>query len=238
MDKFNQARQLLMAALKAGASNLHDETNVGDIYNINKLGMLTTDSQQGNIEYGQVPTNRALHAKIYKKLWQQYYDDETLGYDEKELLARVAKQYSAQGGSFKKGIVLKERAYLLGFLPVKEAYWLVQYLNQLDNIVAWTTVVVDGEEQPFSQTWVTYSPTTQDGEYSKNDSYPMVGMTNVNTIRYRFSESEYGEEVGASPENDKLFSHISIMDARFGRSASEPDIGLFAIVKDVLQTRN
>lgn len=239
MDKFNEARQMLMKELQVGAANLHDESNAKDIYDINKYGMLTIDSQQGLIERGNVPKDRALHAKVHKELDKKYRHsevDEDIEYS--ELLKRVDHTYRQRGGTFKKGIVSKEKAYLVGFLPIAQAYQLVQYLDQVDNIVAWLVVTPekDDDSGDFSSTWVTYTPTTQSGEYSRSDAFPLYGITQLNTQVNRFSQNEYGgERVKSRPQDDKLFALVSIQDARFGHSASAPGDGLFAVVKRALK---
>lgn len=232
MHSFNLARAQLIKDLRQGSANLNRETKIStdQLIQINRLGMLTLDSQQGRIEYGQVPTDRELQARLWKKLNSRFWKT---GGNYQELLKKLDQQYEKLGGTYKRGIVSKEKAYLTGIVPVKKADRLIHYLNQIDGLVAWQ---VGADAIGGSKTWVTYVPTTQDGAYSSSDRYPLIGVTHVNTFAFPFSSSEYGEKVKADPSQDQLFATITIQDARFGHLASAKD-GLFNQVIKVLENK-
>lgn len=235
MRAFNRARLRLISDLEQGKANLHEETleSLDDLIAINKLGFLTVDSQQGRIERGRVPNDRALHAKIWKQLNTRHW---ALTPDEpyEKVLENVDRKYRAKGGRYHHGTIAKEKAYLMGYIPESKADELINRLDQLDNVVAWKVKVSGQDGDCGTKTWVTYVPTTQDGAYSKDDRFPLTGVTHVNTFPMGFSESEYGELVGAREQDDSQFALVSIQDARFGHSATAPD-GLFGRVINALK---
>lgn len=227
MRAFRQARIKLIGDLENDrVESLNEETHesVDDLIVINMLGMLTVDSQQGRIERGRVPDNRKLHALLWKKLNERHWE---LSPDKSysQVLEELDRRYKRRGGTYHKGITVKEKAYLVGFLPVAKADELVEKLGQLDHLVAWK---VRGGQEGGGGTvsWVTYVPTTQDGQYSKDDHYPLTGFTHVNTFPYGFSQSVYGKHVKARKSDNDQFALVSVQDTRFGHSATRED-GLF-----------
>ncbi len=230
--KFDKARIQLLKDFGQGEVNaLHPESSpgIGQLIRINELGLLTEDSQQGRILKGNVPIDRALFAEITKELASTFMDEE-----QEIVETNIRVEYTKRGGKFTRGIYLKEKAYLSGFMPLDPARKLVQLLDQMDNIVAWQVQGGTGEDSTAGS-WVTYELATQEGEFSNSAELPLFGVTSLKMNDQPFSDNEYGELMGADPQDDHLFSYVSIQDSRFGSPADGKD-GLFS--KVILALKN
>nr|QBK92233.1 MAG: uncharacterized protein LCPAC304_05800 [Pithovirus LCPAC304] len=144
--------------------NIETKESLDELIEINRLGFLTTDSQQGLEYYGEVPVDRLKHANIHEKYTKKFhkiagkfeedlqtmttaeytkylekYGGEPWDHWDEWIEEPTRKEYSGSGGEFKKGVIQKERAYLTGFVDTKKARNLWQILNQINNVVCWYT---------------------------------------------------------------------------------------------------
>lgn len=230
MNSFNRARKKLVQDLKKGIHlNVETLPSMSQLVHINELGMLTLNSQQGRIENGEVPVDRQLHAKIWRQQFHESLEQAERDYEEN--VKTLDEAYRKAGGQYEPGIAFKEKAFLIGIMPVEKAGDLVDMLNQVDNLVAWYV------RQPSDMVTfvpVTFEPTSWFGAFGMSANYPLTGVTALNTEWHPFSECVYGKMVRARPHHDKDFACVTVMDTRFGHLASAED-GLFAQVIKALR---
>ncbi len=205
---FAKLRKRLIKKLKNDENFLVEESKRGieDLVKINKLGILTIDSQPGSITMGEVPDN----LKLYRRLTKKYYGDSKY----------KRSRYIKKGGTFHHGVIEKQRAYLCGFIKEKYASKFENYMNSLDNIIAWTTT--DGKEKNMGiyVTYGLYSPFVNEGD--------LVGWTNLGNYYENMSDFIFirPEEKNILDSSKDNYSCIYVMDSRFGHDASSED-GLF-----------
>lgn len=224
-EYFKKAIETQISDFKTSNHNLNEETleSIDELIKINELGLLTDDSQQGLIRYGKMPIRRDLYAQAFNSV----VNDDIQGDDFEN---NINERYEKLGGKWKKDleIVEKERAYLVGFATTKRAHWLVNILNQQDNIIAWSNFY--NEESNMSVP-VTYIIAHQENLYSPYNNAPLYPFTSLGTWNEGISETLSGENV-LFPEryNDQYLS-VKIIDTRYGHHVREED-GLF---KKVIQ---
>lgn len=244
LQRFSQARKEMAKALRTGGlGTLHDESRVSldELARINTLGMLTEDSQQGNIEYGPIPSDRALYTRVWKD-----YVEEALSTNVDVNPKEQRRRYKAAGGKYgPRGVDSKERAYVVGYVSLEKAHALSQLLNQQDNIVAWfstaqsspaerkqcTGAIQDAE----TRVYVTYELAHQEGHYSPHDAYPLYGVTSLPSGLHPISSPyNFAIDTALTPSMDRYFAYFTVLDARYGHSVTKPD-GLFKRVIEALE---
>lgn len=117
------------------SEQLEDETKdqIKLLEKINRLGFITTDSQDGIILRGNgVPDNVKLYHQVMKKAYKSVFDGK-LGYDEVDY-DKINQDYESKGGTFRKDIRLSQRAYLTGIMDADDADIFVHFFNQTDKV--------------------------------------------------------------------------------------------------------
>lgn len=238
-------------ALRANARQLprivnpESRESLQELQLINKLGILTDDSQEGIVEHGRVPLDRALWAKVWARAVRESLDkhSESESSGEEDTARRAAAQssvsratqaYKRAGGQYTQGVTMKERAYLTGFMPLTQAQELVNMLNQESNLVAFCTTAKQSVRARAPCTdaaigiGVTYDLAHQEGGYSRQDAYPLYPVSRLNTLPPVPSIGHHMDtlELPWKRAWDKDFAFVSIMDARYGHHVRRRD-GLF-----------
>lgn len=237
-EQFDQLIDLTIADLESEElSSLNQETvpSIPELVEINKMGFLTVDSQQGQIfKTNKFPLDRPL----YQKFWADAV--KLRAFEGEELVEHVNKNYQQAGGKWTSGVDYKEKAYLSGYFDIDKAYDLIQILNSMSNIVALGRNNGDGVK--LALTYQTVGP--HQGNYSKYDQFPLIGFTGprVNTNMPELGEIGSADiienhEMDIDPAIAKFYMPIEIIDARFGHNVSEND-GLFKRVLSALKTIN
>lgn len=240
---FDTARKSLMRNLRKDTANLNQESkeSMQELLRINELGMLTSDSQQGNVEKTTRPVDKALFARIRKQVFEKYILARA-GDGSEDINVIADELYRQKGGTYtkSKSTTMKERAYLMGYMDVVSAHWLCVMLNQQSNIVAWDIKLLPEYSTSSRMTVpVTYTDDHQEGYYS-----PFDGPYSL------FPSSRLSDDVILLPDviladgtalknfpkaGNKYFAYVQIMDARYGHSVTKPD-GLFKQVIKALET--
>lgn len=248
---FDQARGRLIRQLQESLKGklgpgLHPESreSLGELIQLNQLGLLTYDSQQGRLLRGNLPLDRLLYNQVYSELMPALLKSIDEGpwippeeYDEKVEQAKrqVEAAYKRRGGRFKRGIVEQERAYVDGILSKELAQPLADWLNQQNNLFA---------------TW-TSSPPLAQLELAERYAPARVGVTyHLNQAESPFSAFpltyKSGADLGPNPPSgileiagllpaakgrqlDRAYVNFQVIDGRYGHSVTEPD-GLFKTV--------
>jgi hypothetical protein len=234
MNIFNKARAQLIRDMKQGKSELHEESlcSVAELIEINKLGLLTDDSQQGRMEVGLVPKD----AKVYAEIVQRFAEESSL--DPVDVLdpnnlnsKKIEEEYEKTGQGYEYGIKMKEKAYLIGIIPEEKADKLVDCLNQISNIMAW---YVSSNWDSNMETAVTFQCISNTGDCGYGANFPLTGVTHLTSDLRPFSQTLYGAQFKARKQKDCLFATVYVVDARFNRPVTSPD-GLFKQVIKVLK---
>ena len=244
MLAFDRARKILIEEIQQWAENpslgstFHSETleSTNEIIMINKLGMLTFDSQQGRILYGNVPKDLKLYAKLVKIKHAKLDEAESEADPdilEQKAQAELEREYLRRGGRFNYGIVEKERAYLDGIVPLTIADALADWLNQQSNFVAtYTPSSPESAEEILDQ----YAPKSIGVTYSIESGlspyrqWPLVRKSASPLNSNRPSASITIELTDSEKEQlDRDYVIFQVLDARYGHSVTQPD-GLFEIV--------
>lgn len=245
MLAFDRARKILIEEIQQWAENpslgstFHSETleSTNEIIMINKLGMLTFDSQQGRILYGNVPKNLKLYAKLveikHAKMDENSDSEADPDVLEQEAQAQLEREYLRRGGRFDYGIVEKERAYLDGIVSRTIADALADWLNQQSNFVAtYTPSSPESAEEILDQyapksIGVTYSIESGISPYRQ---WPLVRKSASPLNANRPSASITIELTDSEKEQlDRDYVVFQVLDARYGHSVTQPD-GLFEVV--------
>jgi hypothetical protein len=229
---FDKIRELLISEWKAGnyGDFIDEETieSIDELIEINELGLLTDNSQQGIIYYGRIPEDRKLYAEAFKK---------TLG---KENFAEyLNKLYEENGGKWKpdEDIIEKERAYLSGYIDITSAYWLSNILNQQSNIIAFYVCLDKHQINHNMYIPITYTIAHFDGCYSPFDTDPLFTLSSIKNIHEDLSDTYYASRIKFPKKYNKDYAYISIIDARYGHHVKEED-GLFKKVIEALKKIN
>jgi hypothetical protein len=228
MNVFNKARAQLIRDMKQGKSELHEESlcSVAELIEINKLGLLTDDSQQGRMEVGRVPKD----TKLYAEILERYAQEESL--DPADVpLEKVEEEYEKSCKGYEYGVKMKEKAYLVGIIPESKAEKLVDCLNQISNVVAW---YVNSNWDSNIEIAVTYQFASETGVCGYGSNFPLIGVTHLTSDLRPFSGTLYGAQLKARKQKDHLFATIYVVDARFNCPVMRPD-GLFKQVIKALK---
>jgi hypothetical protein len=228
MNVFNKARAKLIRDMKQGKSELHEESlcSVAELIEINKLGLLTDDSQQGRMEVGMVPKD----TKFYAEILERYAKEESLDPIDVHL-KKVEEEYDRSCKGYEYRIKMKEKAYLIGIIPESKAEKLVDCLNQISNVVAW---YVSSNWDSNIAIAVTYQFASEIGECGHSSNFPLTGVTHLTSDLRPFSGTLYGGQLKARKQNDRLFATVYVVDARFNCPVMRPD-GLFKQVIKALK---
>lgn len=245
MKKFHE--EFINRALKnLKKENLNSETrsSFADIRQINKLGLLTFDSQQGLIyrERG-MPMDTVKYATIHKKNLGEFlsqhddihkFSDIEFKKMYKEKVQDITNlQYKSKGGKFHSRSVVssKERAYLMGFAPVDMAEEVCRILNHHDFVIAYFTSFSSVPEKRNMNIPLTLDLFNGDlGTGSANPKFPFVTVTNAGD-EYQTDTLARMSGVKSPSKHTALkkFVQITIIDTRYGHHVGRND-GLFKLV--------
>ena len=105
-----------------------------ELVECNRLGFMTTDSQQGFIDY--FPSNQSIYDAIYQELLKT---NGTLhGGLSAEGHGLLLQRYKENGGSFNDKVLLSQRSYVAGFMETDRALKLSSQLNLIEGIVSFS----------------------------------------------------------------------------------------------------
>lgn len=102
---------------------------------INKLGLITNDSQNGIIEEGEIPENNELHADSFP------WDD--IGDNIETLFKKWKDTYKKAGGKYVHGIKRRSRAYVSAVTHNLIALVFIDRINRRDLVGYWTMNTCD-----------------------------------------------------------------------------------------------
>ena len=219
-----------------------------ELRKINKLGLITVDSQLGEVKKTRnEPKDTVSYAKIYKKhfAWIRTKQGaralEEAGEAEferlfaKNVVQPTRTQYEKAGGVYYSGPVvsMKERPYLIGHAPVPLARRICRILNHHDNIVAYFTTKHTGHTMSMSRSMsipVTLALYTQDGAASADKAYPLVEATRVGDEFYLISTA-----TNVPKSHLEKYALVTIVDSRYGHHVVGSPDGLFKRVAKALR---
>lgn len=238
--------------LKRRNLNPESRTSFAEIRQINKMGLLTFDSQQGLIhrEAG-MPIDTVKYAKIHKKNLEKFlsqHDDIHKFSDtdfermyKKEVQDLTKSQYNLKGGEFhsKPVVSQKERAYLMGFAPVHMAKEVCRILNHHSFVVAYfTRPSGDPYKRNMSIPLTLVLFDGNSGTASADPKFPLVSAT---TAGDEYQTDTLASMSGVkSPSKHpalKKFVQITIIDTRYGHHVGRND-GLFKLVIQACKIAN
>jgi hypothetical protein len=245
MNKFHEEFiERTLKNLKREILNPETRPSYAEIRQINKLGLLTFDSQQGLVYRSKdMPIDTVKYAKMHKKnlgkLLSQHDDIHKFSDIEwekmykEEVLNLTKSQYKSKGGKFHSNPVVhqKERAYLNGFAPVDMAKEVCRILNHHSSVVAYFTSFSSGPGKRNMSIPLTLALFDgNSGTASANPKFPFVSVT---TAGDEFQTETLARMSGVkSPSKHptlKRFVQITIIDTRYGHHVGRND-GLFKLV--------
>lgn len=253
MNKFH--KELVERTLKnLKKENVNPETrpSFAEIRQINKLGLLTFDSQQGLVYRSKdMPIDTVKYAKMHKKNLDKFlsqHDDIHKFSDmefekmyKEEVQDLTNSKYKSKGGKFhsKPVVHMKERAYLMGFAPVQLAQEVCRILNHHSSVVAYFTSFSSGREKRIMSIPLTLD--LFDGHSGTASADPKFPFVIVTTAGDEFQTDTLARMSGVkSPSkhpNLKKFVQITIIDTRYGHHVGRND-GLFKLVIEACKIAN
>lgn len=245
----NEALQNLPQSLVEEYTTHANKAALTELRKINKLGLITVDSQLGEVKKTRnEPKDTVSYAKIYKKhfAWirskqgaralEKAGEAEFERLFDKNIVQPTRKQYEKAGGVYHSGPVvsMKERPYLIGHAPVPLARKICRTLNHHDNIVAYFTTNHTGSgsgsgwrAMSIPVTLVLY---TQEGTASADKAYPLVEATRVGDEFYLISTA-----TNVPKSHLEKYALVTIVDSRYGHHVVGSPDGLFKRVAKALR---
>lgn len=220
-----------------GLSKLHlvEETDkdVPLLIKINHFGFLSVDSQDGMRKTGKIPVDMKFYLKLMNQAVRRLERLEITDEKEvKEVFDQVNVYYKQSGGTYKRGPMHTQRAYLQGIMTKRDALALQYFLNQTDKVC-----MVDRVPLTYSvRSGRPYFP-----EENPNATVPISTAFPVKTPSNTQNIKQELLDLGITSEHlDKY--HVSLkdllyvycFDARAGRKAAGKN-GLFMDVLKALK---
>lgn len=251
---------LVQNSLKNITNIMHEETfeSLDQLKKINRLGLLTVDSQQGRIERNKYqPKDRKKYTKILRKYHDAFLKKNPAEWESEDYVKNVfdktMSEYKNDGGKVHQQeiVSLRERAYLNAYTPIPLAKELCRILNHHDCVVAYYTDLSSKSKSSSGdldffrmQIPVTQSYIDMLGPNVNNSKYPYNFPTTQKDIlpQYETDVQVFPSTpkemkslgVGMTKRDYKKYAYVTIIDTRYGHHVKQPD-GLFNRVIEALK---
>ena len=193
-----------------------------------RLGLITTNSQSGQVEVGELPLDVRLWLRCQKQA------EEELGRHDSRVLPRRMELYKARGGKTRQAVTHRERAYVSGYMRKKHADAFIYFLNQTDNI-AYIPMISSDETLRNSQAYIpcTYTRSWRGWRmYSAGPRLTGTELTPYGSSATVLNGNSAFDNFDHKLQRDGLVP-VYIMDPVYGREASGRN-GLFHVVINCL----